>query len=106
VKALEVGLVICFTLGGIRSIVFWAARPFESDDVGDQLLYAAFRAARIGSWFAFAGLFLIYATSDEVDLAAQTQRFSWYLGIVLFLAATQFVTGWILGRRTPGGPAV
>ncbi|MEX0754289.1 MAG: hypothetical protein WD206_04025 [Actinomycetota bacterium] len=97
----EAGLAVLFALGGIRSLVYWARRPFDSTDVTDQLLYALFRTARIGLWFAFAGLFLIYATSEESSLGRQADRFRWYLLILLGLSALQFVAGQLLGRRTP-----
>jgi hypothetical protein len=103
VRTLELGLALLLALGGVRSLVYWARRPFDSADMTDHLLYATFRAARVGLWFAFAGLFVIFRTNDRIGLAAQGDRFRWYLMILLVLSALQFVAGQLLGRRTPSG---
>ena len=103
-NTIEVGIAVLLTLGGVRSFVYWARRPFGGVDVTDQLLYALFRAARVGLWFAFAGLFLIYGLNDTLGIRAQTDRFRWYLAILVVLGAAQFVAGQLLGRRTPSSP--
>ncbi len=86
---------------GIRSLVYWARRPFESADLKDQLLYAAYLTGRVGLWFAFAGLFAIFGTITTegrrfIDDAA---RFRWYVLVIGSLGSVQLVAGWFLGHR-------
>ncbi|MEX2276046.1 MAG: hypothetical protein WEA10_10850 [Actinomycetota bacterium] len=102
-RAFEFGLAVLFSIGGARSLWYWARRPFASPDLTDQLLYAIFRTARIGSWFGFAGLFVIYATADRMSFAAQTEQLSWYLAMLVVLSGVQFATGLLLGHRRPRG---
>jgi hypothetical protein len=76
----------------------WSRRRFEGTDLTDHLLYALFLTGRVGLWFAFAGLFALYAVSGSVRAA---QRFRWYLLVIVVLSALQFLGGQLLGRRTP-----
>ncbi len=100
-KAIEWALAGAFAIGGARSMGIWSRRRFEGTDVVDHVLYALFVTARIGLWFAFAGLFAIYASIDVRGQAAvdEAARFRWYLGIPLVLAAVQLGAGFLLGRR-------
>jgi hypothetical protein len=67
----------------------------------DQVLFALFVTARAGWWFAASGLFALYATmGDQGDVAVTVRRYDWYLLLLISLAALQFVSGFILGRRT------
>lgn len=102
---LEIGLAALLALGGVRSLWYWARRPLQSADLTDQLLYAIFRTARITSWFAFAGLFVMYGTEERLSLAAQTRSLRWYLAIPVVLSGLQFATGLLLGRRRPSEPS-
>jgi hypothetical protein len=90
--AFELIVAGLFALGGIRSIVVWSRRQFESPAIRDQVLYAANVTGRIALWFAFAGAFLGFAFLDE------PQRFRWYVFVLLGLALLQFVTAYLLGR--------
>ena len=103
-STLEVGLAVLLALGGVRSLWYWASRPFQSADLTDQLLYAIFRTARIASWFGFAGLFVLYGTEDRLSLAAQTRSLRWYLAIPVVLSGLQFAAGLLLGRRRASEP--
>lgn len=102
-KAFEL-LLAAVCLGfGVRSLVFWVRRPFEGGDTTDLVLFAMFVTGRVAMWFAAAGLFLIYALIDTrgqafIDDVAQ---YSWFLVVLLSLAAVQLVAGFLLGRRTP-----
>ena len=98
-RVFEWGLVVLLSIGGVRSLVVWARRPFDSPAVADQFLYAVFRAARVASWFAFAGLFLFYATEDELGIVAQSQRLRWYFFLIVVLGAAQFLTSQLLARK-------
>ncbi len=102
-KAVEIGLAaVCVGLG-IRSLVYWVRRPFEGGDTTDLVLFALFVTGRVGMWFAAGGLFAIYAWLDTRGqaFADDVAQFSWYLLVLLSLAAVQFVAGFMLGRRTP-----
>jgi hypothetical protein len=101
VRPVEGAIALLFTLGGLRSLWYWLRRPFEGTDVADHVLYALFVTARVGLWFAFAGLFWIYATLDVQGRAAldELRRYSWYLMVPIALAAVQLLAGWFLGRR-------
>jgi hypothetical protein len=92
--------------------VYWARRPFASSDAVDHILYGLYVMGRAGLWFAFAGMFLLFASAGTVDpvtgeqLHAPGQAFvdavnenRWFIFVPVVLAATQFVAGYILGRR-------
>ena len=68
-RTVELVVAGLFVLGGVRAIWYWSRRPFEGTDVVDHLLYALYLTGRIGLWFAFAGLFLIYASIEVQGLA-------------------------------------
>jgi hypothetical protein len=100
---IELVLAVVLTAGGIRSLWVWTRRPFEGTDVTDHLLYALFVTGRVGLWFAFAGLFAIYASSDAAGRAAvdELSELRWYFVVPLVLAAMQLGAGYFLGRRRP-----
>lgn len=83
-----------FALGGIRSLVVWSRRPFESPSLRDQVLYAMNLTGRIGLWFAFAGFFAGYALIEE------PQRYGWYIMVPIGLGAVQFLSAFFLSRST------
>jgi hypothetical protein len=115
VRRLEFAIALVFAAGGIRSAIHHARRPFDSTDIRDQLLYALYLTGRVGMWFAFAGLFLIFAfagTTDPVTgiRAPSTGQVyiddvSGYRGYVLVFAvlgAMQLLASWFLGHRGNG----
>jgi hypothetical protein len=118
-RGVELAIAVVLAAFGVRSIVFWSRRPFGSRDARDHLLFALYVMGRAGLWFAFAGMFLLFAsagTSDPVtgeQLHAPGQAFidaveeyRWYVLVPVTLAAIQLVAGWFLGRRAEGaGPA-
>ena len=89
--------------GGARSLWIWSRRRFEGSDLVDHLLYALFTTGRVGLWFAFAGLFAMYASTDVEGRAFidEVERFRWYGIVLIVLAAVQFLAGQLLGRRRP-----
>ena len=108
-------LVVAIVLAalGVRSLIYWARRPFGSRDPRDHLLYALYVMGRAGLWFAFAGMFLLFASAGTTDpvtgeeLHAPGQAFidavneyRWYVLVPAGLAAVQFVAGAFLGRRS------
>jgi hypothetical protein len=103
VRVVELVVAGLFVLGGLHAVWYWGRRPFEGTDVADHLLYALYLTGRIGLWFAFAGLFLIYASIEVQGRAAldDLEEFRWYLLVPLVLAAMQLLGGWFLGRRSP-----
>jgi len=101
-KAFEVAMIVLFAALGVRSLIYWARRPFESHDPRDHLLFALFVTGRAGLWFALAGLFLLYALTGTEGRAFvdDVRRYDWFALVFAILAAAQFVGGWFLGRRS------
>ena len=106
-KAVELAIVALCVAGGVRSAWVWLRRPFRGRDLTDHLLYAMYLAGRIGLWFAFAGMFAIYASLDTQGraFADDAKGYRWYLLLLLVLGAMQFVGGILLGLRAPDGSA-
>jgi hypothetical protein len=112
VRTFELVTAGALALLGIRSLVHWARRPFDSADPRDHLLYAAYVMGRVGAWWSMAGLFVLSAglrdpneTGAFVRGRAFTDlfrdRYWWYPLVVLGCLVLQFVTGFFLGRRRP-----
>jgi hypothetical protein len=80
---------------GILSLVRWLRRGFQPSGPGEAVLYAVHVTARVGMWFAFAGLFAGYALVDDPP------AFRWYVMVPLALAAIQFVTAVLLAQQRP-----
>ena len=106
-RIVELGIAGLLGLAGLRSLWTWSRRGFEGTDVVDHLLYALFVTGRAGLWLSLGGVFLISASIDVRGRAAldELERFRWYLIVPLVLVSMQFVAGWFLGRREPGGSA-
>lgn len=100
-NVLELGLASLFVLGGLRSLWTWSRRGFAGTDAVDHLLYAVHLTGKVGLWFAFAGFFALYASSDAQGRAAidELARFRWYALVPMSLAAMQLVAGVLLSRR-------
>ena len=107
-------LVMAAVLGllGVRSLVHWSRRPFDSTDPRDHLLYAAYVMGRVGFWWSIGGLFAISATLRDPNGTGELiqgraftdlfhDRFWWYPLIIVGCLVLQFVTGFFLGRRRP-----
>jgi len=114
VRRFEFVVALVLLAGGVRSAIHHARRPFASDDVRDQLLYAAYLTGRVGMWFAFAGLFLILAfagssdptpdpVSGKLDVV-EASDYAWYVIVFAVLGAMQLLAGWFLGHRGGGAP--
>ena len=103
---MELVAAAAFGLLGIRSLIHWLRRPFESDARRDHVLFALFVVSRAGLWFALAGLFLLYATVDTQGRAfsEDAAEFSWYFIVIMVLAALHLVTVFLLGRTPPTPP--
>jgi hypothetical protein len=102
----EFVIAVTLTVLGIRSVAYWASRPFDSDDPVDHALYAIYVAGRSGLWFAFAGLFAVIAFSDTsgVPLIDELNGFRWYVLVFATLGVMQFLARWFLGQRGDGDP--
>lgn len=96
---------------GVRSLVHWVRRPFESTDPVDHALFAAFVVGRVGAWMSLAGLFALSAAlKDPNGSGAYLQgraftdyfrdRFWWYPLVFLGFIVLQFLAGFFLGHRT------
>jgi hypothetical protein len=102
-KVVEWVVAAMLAAGGVRSLWIWSRRRFEGNDLVDHLLYAMFTTGRVGLWFALAGLFAMYASTDVEGRAFidDVERFRWYVIVPIALSAMQFLAGQLLGRRTP-----
>jgi hypothetical protein len=102
VDVIEVALVALFGALGIRSLVHWTRRPFESRDARDHLLFSMFVTGRVGLWFSLAGLFVLYALTDTRGRAFtdDVRTYDWYVMVFVALAVMQLIGGYFLGRRS------
>jgi hypothetical protein len=111
-RTFELLVATVFGLLGVRSLIHWIRRPFDSRDPRDHVLFALFVLGRVGAWWSLAGLFLLSATlKDPNGTGAYIQgrafadlfhdRYWWYPLVVLGFVLLQFVAGYFLGRRTP-----
>lgn len=102
-RVVELAAAVALAAGGVRSLVVWARRGFDGTDVREHLWFAAFVTGRAGLWFAFAGLFALYAASDARGRAAidELGELRWYALVPLVLAALQVGAGHLLGRAEP-----
>jgi hypothetical protein len=102
VDVIEIALVALFGALGIRSLVHWTRRPFESRDARDHLLFAMFVTGRVGLWFSLAGLFVLYALTDTQGRAFtdDVRTYDWYVMVFVALAVMQLIGGYFLGRRS------
>jgi hypothetical protein len=112
VRRFEFVVALLFAAAGVRSAVHHARRPFDSSDVRDQLLYAVYLTGRVGMWFAFAGLFLIFAFAGATDPTpdpvtgklevVNASEYAWYVLVFAVLGAMQLLASWFLGHRRSG----
>ncbi len=104
-KGFEIAMFLVFGALGVRSLVHWVRRPFESADPGDHVLFALFVTGRVGLWFALSGLFLLYALTQTRGRAfvEDVRAYDWFLIVFVALSAIQLLAGFFLGRRS--GPS-
>ena len=110
-RPFEFAVALVLTAFGIRSAVYWARRPFESTAIRDQLLYAVYLTGRVGMWFAFAGLFYLFAFVGASDpepnpitgelVVEHPSKYTWYIIVFAVLGAMQLLAGWFLGHSGP-----
>jgi hypothetical protein len=111
VRVAEAIVAALFAVIGVRSLVYWLRRPFETTDLRDHLLFAAYLTGRIGLWFSLAGLFLLVSVDTNGRLAGDSDvafsgfasRYGWYVVVFAALSVLQLVAGFFLGRREGGG---
>jgi len=102
-KVLFVLVALVLAGFGVRSVVFWGRRSFEGNDVRDHVLFALYVTGRAGLWFAFAGLFGLFALAEfRGHAVVDLEEYRWYVLVFLVLAVIQLLAGWFLGRRRPG----
>jgi hypothetical protein len=102
VKGIEIALTVLFGVLGIRSLVHWTRRPFESRDARDHLLFAMFVTGRVGLWLSLSGLFVLYALTNTQGRAFidDVRSYDWYVMVFVVLAVIQLTGGYFLGRRS------
>ena len=91
-QVVELVLAALLFLGGLRSLVFWLRTDFDADSGRERVLLAIYASARVGTWVAFAALFLGYAVVSE------PQAIRWFAILPLALAGLQLLTGMKLSR--------
>lgn len=103
-KLFEIAMAVLFGALGVRSLVHWGRRPFETGDARDHLLFAMFVTGRVGLWLAVAGLFVLYALTNTQGRAFvdDVRRYDWFVMVFVGLAALQLLGGYFLGRRSAG----
>jgi hypothetical protein len=106
VRVVELLIAVVLTGLGIRSMLVWARRPFASTALVDQVLYALYRTGRVGLWFAFAGLFWVFAfaqgtSADGQRYTRDISGYAWFVVLFAALAVMQLIGGWFLGHRQP-----
>jgi hypothetical protein len=117
VRMFELVMIAVLTALGLRSLVHWIRRPFESLDPRDHALFALFVIGRVGVWWALAGIFAITSSIRNPDprgggaplsgrafLDEFAARFWWYPLLILGFAVMQLLSGYVLGRRAPRTP--
>ena len=99
-RVFEYAVAGVLALLGVRSLVHWLRRPFESPAFRDQLLYGLWVFTRAALWFAVAGIFAISASITVQGRAFldEWSRYRWYILVPLVLAAIQALTSHTLGR--------
>ena len=103
--ALEWILAGLLAVLGLRSLMYWVRRPIRSRALRDHVLFSLFVTGRVGLWFAVAGIFAISALigGSGAGFAHEFERFRWYIGVPLGLAAVQLITAFALGRSRTAG---
>jgi len=91
-NVVELVVAILLALLGVRSLVVWAGRRFDSTSMRDHLLYALFVTGRAGAWFGLAGLFFGYAFVRDDSTVRPLVL------IPIALAALSVLCSWGLGR--------
>jgi hypothetical protein len=101
-KVIEIALVALFAALGVRSLVYWIRRPFESRDARDHLLFAMFVTGRVGLWLGVASVFVLYASTNTQGRAFtdDARQYDWFVMVFVVLAAMQLIGGYFLGRRS------
>ena len=71
-RVFEFVVAALLLLGAIRSLVTWFRTDFDAVSAGERVLFAVHASARVGTWLAFAAVFLfanLVSTSLTVLLA-------------------------------------
>jgi hypothetical protein len=101
-KAFELAVAAVCAALGVRSAVVWARRPFAGRDLVDHLLYAVHLTGRVGLWFAFAAMFVVFGTSEAQGGRGYVDEMNdqqWLLYLIAALGVMQLLGGWFLSRR-------
>ena len=100
-KAFEIALAVVFGALGVRSLMYWIRRPFESRQISDHLLYAMYVTGRVGLWLSIAGAFAIFLSIDTQGRAFtdDANEYRWYVLVPGLLAFLQLLAAVLLGRR-------
>jgi hypothetical protein len=100
VNVVEIVVASILALVGLRTLVVWSRRPFESRAIADHVLYALWIVAKAGLWFALAGVFVISATIHHQGRAFldDWSSYRWYVLVPIGCAVVQALTAYALGR--------
>lgn len=102
--AVEIVAAVIFAGLGVRSLVHWLRRPYESTKAADLALYALFVTGRVGMWAVLSLTFALYALTPTRGRAFidDVSRFQWLSMVFLVLGAVQLVAAYFLRQRTNG----
>ena len=103
-RAFEIAAALIFAGLGVRSLVHWVRRPYESTRASDLALYAAFVTGRVGMWLVLATAFTLYALTGTQGRAFidDAREYQWLYIVFLALGGLQFVAAYFLGQRAKG----
>lgn len=103
-RAFEIAAALVFAGLGVRSLVHWMRRPYESTRASDLALYAAFVTGRVGMWVVLATAFTLYALTGTKGRAFidDAREYRWLYVVFLALGGLQFVAAYFLGQRAKG----
>lgn len=97
----ELVLAVVFLALAVRSAVYWMRHRVQTEDTGDEILFALFVTGRVGTWLLASGLFFLYASITVRGQASddEASRYTWLVIVFLLLGATQLIATWFLGAR-------
>jgi hypothetical protein len=99
-RVFEVVMASILGLFGLRSLLYWARRPLAEATIREHALYAVWTTARVGLWFAAAGVFVISALlrGRGTLFMESFAGYRWYVFVPLGLAIAHLLAGIALGR--------
>jgi hypothetical protein len=101
VSPVEGILALVFLALAVRSAIYWARHPVDTDDAVDDLLFAAFVTGRVGTWLLASGMFVLFGSISVRGRAYtdEARQFAWLVLVFFGLGGMQLLAAWFLGAR-------